>query len=69
MQQYLDIFQQLAAQHFHQDGPVSKPISAKDLNQIVDFSLHDEGAELTALKQAAEHYLTYQPDSAQVDFF
>jgi len=69
VQQYLDIFQQLAAQHFHQDGPVSKPISAKDLNQIVDFSLHDEGAELTALKQAAEHYLTYQPDSAQVDFF
>ena len=69
MQPYLDIFQQLAAQHFDKDRPVSKPISAKDLKQIVDFSLGAEGAELAVLKQAAGHYLSYQPDSAQVDFF
>ena len=69
MQPYLDIFQQLAAQHFDQNRPVSKPISAKDLNQIVDFSLGLEGAELAVLKQAADHYLSYQPDSTQVDFF
>ena len=69
MQPYLEIFQQLAAQHFNQDRPVSTPISAKDLKKIVDFSLGEEGAELAVLKQAAGHYLSYQPDSAQVDFF
>ena len=69
MQPYLDIFQQLAAQHFNQDRSVSKPISAKDLKQIVDFSLGVDGVELAVLKQAAGHYLSYQPDCAQVDFF
>jgi len=69
VQPYLDIFQQLAVQHFDQDRPVSKPISAEDLKQIVDFGLVSEGADLAALKQAAGHYLSYQPDSAQVDFF
>jgi glutamate/tyrosine decarboxylase-like PLP-dependent enzyme len=69
VQSYLDIFQQLAAQHFGQDRPVSQPISATDLKKIVDFSLGAEGAELADLKQATDHYLSYQPDSAQVDFF
>jgi len=69
VQPYLDIFQQLAAQHFNQDRSVSKPISAKGLKQIVDFSLGVDGVELAVLKQAAGHYLSYQPDGAQVDFF
>jgi len=69
MQRYLDIFQQLATEHLRQDRPVSEPISAKDLNKIIDFSLGLEGSELDELKQAAGQYLTYQPDSAQVDFF
>ena len=69
MQPYLDIFQQLATQHFLQNNPVNNPISAKNLKKIVDFSLGEEGAELDVLKQAAGHYLSYQPDSAQVDFF
>lgn len=69
MQPYLDIFQQLATQHFLQNNPVNNPISAKNLKEIVDFSLGEEGAELDVLKQAAGHYLSYQPDSAQVDFF
>jgi glutamate/tyrosine decarboxylase-like PLP-dependent enzyme len=69
VQPYLDIFQQLATQHFLQNNPVNNPISAKNLKKIVDFSLGEEGAELDVLKQAAGHYLSYQPDSAQVDFF
>ena len=69
MQPYLNIFQQLASQYFRQDRPVSKPISATELEQIIDFSLGVEGAELGALKQAAGDYLNYQPASAQVDFF
>jgi glutamate/tyrosine decarboxylase-like PLP-dependent enzyme len=69
VQPYLDIFQQLATQHFLQNNPVNNPISAKNLKEIVDFSLGEEGAELDVLKQAAGHYLSYQPDSAQVDFF
>jgi glutamate/tyrosine decarboxylase-like PLP-dependent enzyme len=69
VQPYLDIFQQLATQHFLQNSPVSNPISAEKLKKIVDFSLGEEGAELDVLKQAAGHYLSYQPDSAQVDFF
>ncbi|MCO4836511.1 MAG: glutamate decarboxylase [Oceanospirillaceae bacterium] len=69
MQQYLNIFQQLATQYFRQDRAVSEPISAKDLKKIIDFSLGFEGADVEALKQAASQYLTYQPDSAQVDFF
>jgi glutamate/tyrosine decarboxylase-like PLP-dependent enzyme len=69
VQPYLDIFQQLATQYFLQNSPVSNPISAKNLKKIVDFSLGEEGAELDVLKQAAGHYLSYQPDSAQVDFF
>jgi len=69
VQPYLDIFQQLATQYFLQNSPVSNPISAKNLKKIVDFSLGEEGAELDVLKQAAGHYLSYQPDSAQVDFY
>ena len=66
---YLETFQQLASQYFLQDRPVSEPINAEELKKIVDFSLGAEGAELAELKQAAGHYLNYQPDSAQVDFF
>ena len=66
---YLETFQQLALQYFHQDRPVSEPISAEELKKIVGFSLGAEGAELADLKQAAGQYLNYQPDSAQVDFF
>ena len=69
MQQYLDIFQQLASPYFRQDRPVSEPINAEQLKTIVDFSLGSKGTDLAALKQAASHYLNYQPDSAQVDFF
>ena len=69
MQPYLDIFQQLASQYFRQDRPVSEPISATELEQIIDFSLGAEGAELEALKQAAGDYLNYQPAIAHVDFF
>ena len=69
MLQYLETFQQLASQYFLQDRPVSEPINAEELKKIVDFSLGAEGAELAELKQAAGHYLNYQPDSAQVDFF
>ena len=66
---YLETFQQLASQYFHQERPVSDPINAAQLSQIVDFSLGAEGAELADLKRAAGQYLDYQPDSAQVDFF
>jgi len=69
MQQYLNIFQHLATEHFRQDRAVSEPISAKNLTEVVDFSLGFEGADIDALEQAASQYLTYQPDSAQVDFF
>ena len=66
---YLETFQQLASQYFHQERPVSDPINATQLSQIVDFSLGTEGAELADLKRAAGQYLDYQPDTAQVDFF
>ena len=69
MQAYLDIFQQLASQYFLKNRPVSEPINAQALKKIVDFSLGAEGVELEVLKQAAGQYLSYQPDSAQVDFF
>ena len=42
----LETFQQLASQYFHQERPVSDPINAAQLSQIVDFSLGAEGAEL-----------------------
>ena len=35
MQQYLNIFQQLATQYFRQDRAVSEPISAKDLKKTI----------------------------------
>ena len=66
---YLETFQQLASQYFHQERPVSDPINATQLSQIVDFSLGTEGAELADLKRAAGQYLDYQPDTAQIDFF
>ena len=66
---YLETFQQLASQYFHQERPVSDPINATQLSQIVDFSLGTEGAKLADLKRAAGQYLDYQPDTAQVDFF
>lgn len=69
MQQYLDIFEQLAQQYLQQDRPVSKPIKAEQLKQIINLSLGKKGTELEDLKQAAGHYLNYQPDTAQVDFF
>jgi len=69
MQQYLNIFQHLATEHFRQDRAVSEPINTKNLENVVDFSLDFEGADIDALEQAASQYLTNQPDSAQVDFF
>ena len=69
MQQYLDLFQQLTLQHCQQNRAVSEPMSASQLQQIVDVSLGADGAELEDLKQAAGQYLRFQPDSAQVDFF
>ncbi len=69
MQQYLDLFQQLALQHCQQNRAVSEPIQASQLQQMIDVSLGAEGAELEDLKQAAGQYLRFQPDSAQVDFF
>jgi len=69
VQQYLDLFQQLALQHCQQNRTVSEPIQASQLQHMIDVSIGADGAELDDLKQAAGQYLKFQPDSGQVDFF
>jgi glutamate/tyrosine decarboxylase-like PLP-dependent enzyme len=69
MQAFLELFHNLAQAHVSNSRPVSQPITAAELEKLIDIGLSNDPADMATLATAARQYLHYNPDSAQVDFF
>lgn len=61
MQDMLQILSRAVNQWQPQERPVSRPIAAPELAQLIDTSLHHEGSDLATLEQAVKDYLDYSP--------
>ena len=68
MQDMLDILNRAANQWQPDDRPVSRPVAAAQLSQLVDVSLAQEGSDLGSLEQAVKDYLHYSPAVYKSDF-
>ncbi|WP_261841617.1 pyridoxal phosphate-dependent decarboxylase family protein [Aliamphritea ceti] len=69
MQAYLDILNRAVTDFTRGDRPVVQAPAASELQQKLDLSLQQDGADLETLEQAVKDYLHYNPDSSQADYF
>lgn len=69
MQDNLEILTRAIKQWIPEDRPVSQAPPAKELEQLLDLSLNDEGADQAVLEAALKDYLHYNPDVSQAGFF
>ena len=68
MQDMLQILSRAVYEWQPQDRPVSRPVAAADLAQLVDVALQHEGSDIAAIEQAVKDYLHYSPAVYKSDF-
>lgn len=69
MDQNLRILNRVIEQQKAVDRPVTLAPPATELAQQLDLSLSEQGADWSALEQAVEAYVKYNPDVAQPEFY
>lgn len=69
MQDNLDILSRAIHDWIPADRPVSQAPPARELEQLLDLQLNDEGAGQEALEQGVRDYLHYNPDVSKAGFF
>ena len=68
MQDMLQILSRAVNEWQPQDRPVSRPVPAPELTQLIDTSLQHEGSDLATIEQAVKDYLHYSPAVYKSDF-
>ena len=69
MQDNLDTLTRAIRDWIPEDRLVSQAPPARELEQLLDLSLGDEGADEKVLEQAIRDYLHYNPDVSKAGFF
>mgnify|MGYP000394772224 CR=1 FL=1 len=68
MQQSLEILNSAVNDWLPEPRPVSRPIPALELEQMLDLSLGQAAENFSELKKAVKEYLYYTPDAAAPEF-
>ena len=68
MQDMLSILNRAVNEWQPEDRPVSRPVPAMELSNLVDVSLQHEGSNPESLEQAVKDYLYYSPAVYKSDF-